>query len=247
MGNKVVLYSGGLDSFCMAHAVKPDLLLYFDIGLPEQQEEMKAISKMSNLGTLSAPVFFDSRFRLAGTKLENEVLPFRNLYFIIAAFCFGSKIYLGKTASSRNLDKDPVFAAKALDVCKYISQNPAKNPKGLLVEDMEIILPFDLKTKSTFLGEFIDAGGNLDHLLMTRSCYKPYGQECGVCQSCIRKSIALVNNGIAIEGRFEANPMQFYAQQLQDVLTVGNPLVITELESVLNTFYYKSWAVTACP
>jgi 7-cyano-7-deazaguanine synthase in queuosine biosynthesis len=239
MSKKVVLYSGGLDSFCMAHAVQPDLLLYFDIGLPEQQEEIKAITRMADLGTLPAPIIFDTRFRLAETKLENEVLPFRNLYFIIAAFCFGDKIYLGKTASSRNLDKDPTFAAKALDVCQYISQIPAKNPPGLLKENMEIILPFDLKTKSTFLGEFIESGGNLDHLLMTRSCYKPYGRECGVCQSCIRKSIALVNNSISIADRFETDPMRFYEKQYQDVITVGNPLVITELESVLKTPAYR--------
>ncbi len=230
---KIVLYSGGLDSFCLAHLVKPELLVYFNIGLPEQRIEIDHIKKMELLGVLPAPIVYDTRFHLADTKLKNEVLPFRNLYFITAAFCYGDTIYLGKTASSRNLDKDSTFAAKALDVLKYISQVPEKNPEGLLVENMQIVLPFDKKTKSTFLAEFLNKGGNGHDLLLTRSCYRPYGQECGQCQSCIRKSIALINNDIPIEGLFITDPTEFYYKQYDDVLAIGNPLVIEEVASAI--------------
>lgn len=230
---KVVLYSGGLDSFCMATAVQPDILVYFDIGLLEQRKEIANIQNMKKAGVLPAPIVFDHRFNLAPYKLANEVMPFRNLFFVAAGFSYGDKLYLGKTASSRNLDKDPTFAAKALDVLKYISQKPDKNPPGLLMENMEIILPFDKKTKSTFLREFLENGGNLDHVLMTRSCYLPEGLECGSCQSCIRKSIALVNNDVDIRGMFSTDPKLYYFTQYEDVLKVGNQLVIDEVKAAL--------------
>lgn len=228
---KVVLYSGGLDSFCLAHAVKPDLLLYFPVGLPENKPELESILKLEELGGLPAPVVVDTRFHLGPYKLANEVLPFRNLFFIAGAFTYGSKVYLGKTASSKNLDKDPIFAAKALDVLKYVAANPDKNPPGLRAEDMEILLPFDRKTKSTFLGEFLANGGNVDMLLKTRSCYKPHGKECGVCQSCIRKSIAFVNNDLPIDF-FENDPTQFYLHQLSHYAP-PNELVIGEVTQAI--------------
>lgn len=234
---KVVLYSGGLDSFCLAHAVKPDLLLHFDIGLPEQQIEIESIKRFRDEGLLPAPIVFDTRFHLAPYKLENEVMPFRNLFFIAAAFTYGDKVYLGKTASSRNLDKDTTFASKLLDVLQYVSARPSGNPPGLLAENMEIILPFDKKPKSTFLREYLESGGNLDHVLMTRSCYKPYGRECGVCQSCVRKSIALVNNGVSLQDRFVADPTEFYHQQLVAVTSIGNQLVIDEVQSALDRLH----------
>lgn len=233
MGRKVVLYSGGLDSFCLAHAVKPDVLVFFNIGLPENDVEMWNIQRMEGMGILPAPVVYDFRFDLAAYKLPNEVLPFRNLFFIAAGFTYGSKVYLGKTASSRNLDKDPIFAAKALDVLKYVCQKPEKNPPGLLMEEMEILLPFDKKTKSMFLREYLENGGSLQNVLLTRSCYRPDGQECGECQSCIRKSIALINNGVDIAGMFEHSPIPFYQRQYEDVVNVGNQLVIDEVAQAL--------------
>lgn len=231
---KVVLYSGGLDSFCMASTVKPDLLVYFDIGLPEQQAEMEHIKAMEEAKALPAPIVFDNRFSLAKYKLANEVMPFRNLFFVAAGFTYGDKLYLGKTASSRNLDKNATFAAKALDVLKYISQNPDKNPEGLRAENMEILLPFDNKTKSQFVAEYLERGDNVGHLLMTRSCYKPYGKECGACQSCIRKSIALVNNGLFTRDMFEEDPRRFYYTQYEAAVTDGLLLVVEEIKQAIN-------------
>lgn len=214
---KVALYSGGLDSFCLAHKVKPDILLYYNVGLPENKPEMAAICALMDINGLPAPVTFDDRYHLAPYKLQNEVMPFRNLLFIAGAFTYGSIVYLGKTASSTNLDKDTTFAEKALDVLKYVSSDPRKNPPHLREHDMRIEMPFDKKTKSQFVAEFIADGGNVDHLLKTRSCYKPYGKECGECVSCVRKSIALVNNGLYTQSMFEQDPALLYPAYLKEV------------------------------
>ena len=231
MTSKVVLFSGGLDSFCLAHLVKPDLLLYFDAGLPEQRYEAGRIHTLAEEGRLPAPLIFDHRYKLADHKLQNETLPFRNLLFITGAFSYGDKVYLGKTASSRHLDKNATFAAKLIDVLKYVSQDPLGNRPGLLMENMEILLPFDKETKSDFLCAYLNTGGSVESVRMTRSCYRPYGKECGQCQSCIRKSIAFVNNDIPIQQLFEQSPTHFYKQQLEEVTRLGNEQVAGEIRA----------------
>lgn len=212
-GKRVVLYSGGLDSFCLAHYIKPDVLLYFDAGLPEQQMERRRIQDLIDAHGLPAPVYFDDRFHLAPYKLPSEAMPFRNLFFVAAAFTYGDKIYLGKTACCRHLDKTSTFAAKMLDVLKYVSQISDDNPPGLVADNMEILLPFDMRTKSQFLGEYLSSGGNIEHLMMTRSCYRADERECGRCAPCVRKAIAFVNNDLPIDF-FQHNPRPHFHTQL---------------------------------
>lgn len=238
---KVVLYSGGLDSFCLADAVQPDLLLYFDTGLPEQQREITALRNQEKADILAAPLTIDTRFHLAPHKLANEVMPFRNLYFLAGAFSYGDTLYLGKTASSQNLDKNASFASMALQVLRYVSQNRDKNPPGLVAENMTINLPFDEKTKSMFVGEYLTKDPRrqqkrLAALLQTRSCYAPGTLECGVCQSCIRKSIALVNNNIDITALFSTDPTVHYFRQFVQysaVRSVTSGLVREEISLAL--------------
>ena len=227
-GKKIVLYSGGLDSFCMAHHVKPDLLLYFDTGLSEQIMERRRIVNLIDAHGLPAPILFDDRFNLARYKLPNETMPFRNLFFIAAAFTYGDKIYLGKTASSRHLDKNATFANKALNVLKYVSQIPNDNPPGLIANDMEIVLPFDNKTKSKFLSEYLCSDGSIEHLMMTRSCYRAEGLECGRCISCVRKAIAFINNGLPIDF-FNQDPVPLFHTQLDG----SSPMVMDEIQSAM--------------
>jgi len=233
---KVVLYSGGLDSFCLAHHVKPDLLVYFDTGLEEQFFEQQNIERMARVGALPAPVVYDDRFMLAEHRLKNDTMPFRNLFFLAAAFTYGDTVYLGSTASDVRLDHGQRFAAKALDVLHYLSANPDDNPPGLLAENMSILTPFERKTKSRFVKEFIDGGGDIRHLLMTRSCYRPKGQECGKCAACIKKSIAFVNNSLPITF-FENDPTNHYEWELETRTKRTTPLKEMLIEEVQNAIW----------
>lgn len=240
-GKKVVLYSGGLDSFCLAWKVKPDLLLYFDTGLPEQQREIERITSMQMDGLLPAPLTIDRRFHLAPYKLPNEVMPFRNLYFIAGGFSYGDQLYLGKTASSRNLDKNATFAKLAGDVLRYVSQRPEGNPPGLVMEDMHILLPFDGVTKSKFLAEYLSTvNGETAALMRTRSCYKADGPECGVCVSCVRKAIAFVNNGLPISG-FKHDPFPKFNDQLSIALKDKNFTVVEEVATAMSKEALTRW------
>jgi len=221
---KVVLFSGGVDSFCLAHEVKPDTLVYFDLGLPENQREIEHMRQLK----IAKNLIIDDSFKIGKFKLANEVLPFRNAFLIMGAFYYGSKIYLGATSSSTNRDKNEVFADKLLDLAKYISHEPHKNPSHLLEEDMEIILPFKTKTKTQFVREYLKNGGDVGELLKTRSCYDSEEQECGVCQSCIRKYIAFTNCNLPTN--FSTHPSQFLQAQLEKVTELKQMDVAEEIK-----------------
>lgn len=225
----VVLFSGGVDSFCLAEAIKPDALVYFDLGLPENQRELEHMSQLK----IAKNLIVDDSFKIGKYKLANEVLPFRNAFLIMGAFYHGTKIYLGATSSSTNRDKNETFAGMLLDLSKYISHEPHKNPEHLREEDMEIILPFKTKTKTQFVNEFIDNGGDTNELLKTRSCYDSQEKECGKCQSCIRKFMSFTNNNLPTD--FIVDPAQFLEEQKLKVTALGQLDVANEVQQCLDT------------
>lgn len=194
----VILFSGGLDSFCMYNKVKrestiPPKLVYFHLGLPENDKELEHMKDLE----LYKDLIVNYNFKLKDWKLPNEVLPFRNVHLVLGGFHYGSKIYLGATASSTNRDKREQFAEKLLDLAKFISHEPHKNPDGLLEEDMEIMLPFANKSKTQFVAEYLEHG-DASEILKTRSCYDGETQECGRCASCMRKYVAFKNNNLPV-------------------------------------------------
>lgn len=227
MNKKVVLYSGGLDSFCLAHKVNPDVRLYFDLGLPENKKEIETIQQISAPGEL----IISDIFKLSEFKLENEVLPFRNLFLVTAAMYYGSEVYLGSTAADIIRDNNSIFAAKLTDLLKYISNDPNKNPEHLRSESIKIKTPFADKTKTQFVREYIENGGNVSLLLQTRSCYKDSDVECGECESCIKKFIAFTNNYLTTT--FKKNPALLLQKRYDLVKEQNRPLVLHEIKSCL--------------
>ena len=192
-----VLFSGGLDSFCMYYKYKNAghnvIPIYFHLGLPENDKELKYMKSLD----LYKDLIVNYNFKLADWKLDNEVLPFRNVHLVLGGFHYAPRVALGATASSTNRDKRSEFAGKLLDLAKFISFEPNKNPKGLRFVDMEILLPFEHKTKTEFIREYLKTG-SANELLKTRSCYKGEEEECGKCASCMRKFVALTNNNLPV-------------------------------------------------
>jgi len=207
MAKKIVLFSGGVDSYCLSHAVDADLLVYFPLGLPENERELETLHSFRKL---PAPLKVDDRFMLADQKLPNETLPMRNIFLIMGAMYYGPEVYLAATSSSTNRDKNPTFGGKLTDLLQYVLNDPTRNPEGILPQDIAIKMPFKTKTKSKFVAEHIAAFGRTTELLNTRSCYAGGDKECGVCQSCIRKFMAFINNDLPCD--FEEDP----AYQLRD-------------------------------
>lgn len=90
---KVLLYSGGMDSWLIDKIWKPDVKLYVDMGTKYSQEEIKR---------LPADVVVE-KLDLSKWEREDKIIPLRNMYLIGIATNYGNEICLGATAGDRCL------------------------------------------------------------------------------------------------------------------------------------------------
>ena len=70
--NKVLLYSGGMDSWLIDKIWKPDVKLYVDMNTKYSQEEIKR---------LPSDVIID-KLDLSKWEREDKIIPLRNMYLI---------------------------------------------------------------------------------------------------------------------------------------------------------------------
>lgn len=172
---KVLLYSGGMDSWLISKLWKPDVRLFVNVGTMSCIEEMKRLPKDVIVEDLS----FLGKFEEKG---DNYFLPLRNLFLVEVASYYGDEICLGATGQSTHFDKNLTFTKEAENVINYLySENSDKKIK--------IVMPYLNKTKEQMLLEFVEKGGSLREAFENSfSCYSPIdGKECGFCNSCKRK------------------------------------------------------------
>lgn len=81
---KVLLYSGGLDSYIISRLWKPDVKLYFDYGIPQNVEEIKH---------LPSDVII-KKINLSDYMQDDglNTIPLRNLFFSAMAVNYGDVI-----------------------------------------------------------------------------------------------------------------------------------------------------------
>jgi 7-cyano-7-deazaguanine synthase in queuosine biosynthesis len=184
----VQLYGGGIDSLCIAYLHKPDIKVYFNLGTEEALRE-QAVAKRAH-------AVIDKRLWLADQVLPNKILPARNLLLVALASYYGNRILLGSTAGDTTRDKDATFLSGAQAVLDHIlAHDPGKSlpfhNEGIFVEAPALHF-----TKTQLVKQYLEAGGDPDELLSSRSCYHGNAVECGVCRSCLRKYVALKLNGL---------------------------------------------------
>lgn len=179
---KVMLYSGGLDSWIISKLWKPDIRLYVDTGSLGSKAEVK---------NLPADVVVE---KLDIHKFEiperNYILPLRNLYFCMLAMNYGDTICLGATASSKNLDKNETFCKLAGDLLTYLIPQVYPNNAP---ERIQVVVPFKKYSKKQLLEMYLAQGGDLETAFKsTVSCYnpKPDGSPCLECSSCLKRMSA---------------------------------------------------------
>jgi 7-cyano-7-deazaguanine synthase in queuosine biosynthesis len=185
MGKKVLLYSGGLDSWLIDKLWKPDVKLYVDVGSLGSKAEVPKLDEDVVIEKLDI-----SRFELPE---RNYLLPLRNLYFCMLAMNYGDEICLGATASSTNLDKNETFCKLASDLLTYLSPQVYGERR-----EVKIVVPYKQYSKTQLLKMYKKRGGDLDLAFnATSSCYNPNpdGTPCNECSSCIKKAQAFKDNG----------------------------------------------------
>lgn len=184
---KVLLYSGGMDSWLIDKLWKPDVKLFVKIGTNNNKEELKRLPKDVIIRELPLA---DQEF-----PEMNFYVPLRNLLLVELASYYGDIICLGAMNEPRANDNTLEFAQKTEDILNFLwkYRHPERNIK--------VVLPFVDKTKSELLQMYINAGGDIEEAFSESfSCFTPTadGKECGTCISCISKREAFAKVGYKI-------------------------------------------------
>lgn len=180
---KVLLYSGGLDSWLISQLWKPDVRLYVNINGDYSREEMRRLP--NDVQVLNFPL-------LGSYEMDNKFIPMRNLYFLMLASNYGDEICLGATAGDwGNKDKTPEFLNGAERMINYLLSDKKVKRKISVCRDF-INIP-----KSALMEEYLLKGGNIETIKEeTFSCYTPVnGEACLECYPCFRKFALLLSHG----------------------------------------------------
>jgi 7-cyano-7-deazaguanine synthase len=181
--SKVLLYSGGMDSWLISKIINPDVKLYVNLHSRYSQAE---------ISRLGADVVVED-LDLSKWEREDSIIPLRNLYLCAVASNYGNEIYLGATQGDRVLDKSFKFADLATAMLSFLYK------KQHWTEERHVTVNVDFKryTKSQLLALYLDNSGTIKEAFDNSfSCYSPVnGEECWECKACLRKWVAFANNG----------------------------------------------------
>ena len=198
MKNLVLLYSGGMDSFIIAHLYPDAKLLYIDSSSKYAKTELRSLPQPRPVKIVS------SVFDFSTLERSDAIVPSRNLYFVTLAAEYGDTILLASTAGDNSTDKDELFAEHAGRILTHMySSNHFKNRDNITVS-----LPGKHLSKGQLVFEYVAQGGDVSSLARTVSCYAGTEQHCGQCKACIRKWAALMANGIEYDD-FVTHPREY--------------------------------------
>ena len=205
---KVLLYSGGMDSWLIDKLWKPNKKLFIRIHTKNNELEYKnLLSQIANgLIDNSNLIILDYDLSMFEMKDANYYLPLRNLHFVTLAAHYGDTICLGATGSSTHFDKNLTFAEKSENVINYLLSE--KN-----LGKIKIVLPYMNITKTELLKQYLEQGGDIDLAYKcTTSCYEPIDNKpCMNCTSCASKFTAFYNNGYKFDKQTIQKFMNFVA------------------------------------
>lgn len=219
MEKKVLLFSGGFDSMLQEYLIKPDVLLYVDMGTSYSERELEALMRL--------PLSYRNRLIIKRIDLgeyerENKYLPYRNLILGTIAMQYGQHVYFGFNHTDDAPDKDDMFLNKTTSLFRHLNKN--------CIGDMHwentnfsFNAPFKKYSKTEMVKMCLDKGMSVKLIQNIRSCYDSYSDKgCGVCYPCLNKAIALINNGIFEKGLFDE---EITVEQLSERLKsiIDNP------------------------
>ena len=186
---KVLLYSGGMDSWLIDKIWKPDIKLYVNMHTRYSENELNKLSDESVMVV---------DFPLGMWERDDAIIPLRNLYLIMVAcnvtYDEDVSICLGATNGDRVLDKSYDFVNKANDILNYLYQPQHWIPNG---KKVNVCIDFKNKTKTDLIRMFVEQGGDIkEAFTRSFSCYNPInGCECWSCKPCFRKFVSFSVNG----------------------------------------------------
>ena len=185
---RYLLHSGGLDSH-VAWLLDPDRVpVYVCHDARNQHRELAALADLADNDPSFAPLIIDGLSVGHGATLDGHVRH-RNLVLLVtvAAHLHANEVVYAAVRGEASADKSPEFV-RALDRTLRIS------------EGTRLVAPLLRWTKGQAVRAALDAAHDRDKaveaLLLTRSCYSAEAPECGQCQACYRRHLALWQAGM---------------------------------------------------
>ena len=201
MAKKVLLYSGGMDSYIINALWKPDVRLFVNVGTPAAAIEEARVKEQVKAGLIGEVKF--ETFNLG--KYEDKktfALPLRNMFLIALASYYGDVVVLGSTAEDVFLDGSERFM-RSMEFALKIAWQTQLGIDGKTVKVDTAFKELDKRNLVNLYASLGDKRKRLyDLAINTMSCYQPeyFGvaddyMECMNCMSCLRKYASLVAEG----------------------------------------------------
>lgn len=200
MPNRVVLFSGGPDSFITYKYLqdrlgtnnKNTLALYLNLNHRYLLEEVDAVRTCASLLGLS--VAHSNVLRgLGDTEESDSYIHHRNAYLCLAA----SKYLEGDGLIFLTIQKDELSIS---DRTQDFLDKMSSLLYTLSGHYVAVATPWIDKDKTEMVSWFLESGGNPEDLKKTWSCYSPINhRQCGNCPACFRRWTSFILNGIKEE------------------------------------------------
>jgi 7-cyano-7-deazaguanine synthase in queuosine biosynthesis len=206
--NRVLLFSGGQDSFAAWRLLGYPKAVYFDHNQRYMWREHEAIERLSlacrKKGLPPLNVEHVKTLNLGTLEACDAHIPHRNLLIAAAAAAqFDPEIvYIVALRGEASRDKSARFFR---DTSRLLSFEEGHT--------VRVESPFRTWGKARVLREYIRRyPKDLDLMCLTFSCYSPLshgGKGCGRCVACFRRWVAFELNGVETCDQFDTPPYEW--------------------------------------
>lgn len=191
----VVLISGGLDSY-IAYRYGKTLYdnvvpMFINYNQPYLEKEKKSISNLS-INPINITCDLCSEELENIPTIKNQEIYGRNLLLCFYGSTIGDIVWLSSLQTEMNLtsvrDKHPEFFLMTSALLTYIMKSKRNET---IIES-----PFKNMTKSEVIALGLNIGITKEELKNTSSCYHEKFHNCGLCSTCFKRWISMINNNI---------------------------------------------------
>ena len=197
-----VLFSGGVDSLCVARWAQARFSdvhgVYYCVG------QKYAARESSQATELAKKIHLPFNIQAALILREDPVtarVELRNLFFIELAGLGSDAVCYGELLAEEPTDKRPVFRRRLQTLLRSQRETP-----------FHIYAPFAKYTKSQMIREYIRQYGT-EFLTDSVACFDADG-ACGACMSCFNRWLAWEENNLSLES-YRVHPAQAMLERLQ--------------------------------
>lgn len=201
--DKILLFSGGVDSYIAYYWLNKPQTLYFNLKNRYSKRELQVVKK------LIPSTIIDESLNIGDREVgEKAYIPFRNLLLACLANKYSDNIYIIGIEDDVVSDKnEQIF----LEFSELLSKLEGRK--------INVLSPFWNMSKVELIKWYLDNSFPVENLYQTISCYDSAEQSnyCGKCPSCFRKWVGFQLNGLDLPFYNDDLVVDYYNRALQGV------------------------------